>query len=92
LAVSEITDGIIVINRLKSHTALTGELQSGLTKACVVGLGGPSGAKQFHSLGTKELPRALREIGAMVIEKSPIIGGWPSLRMVMKKPHMYNLC
>jgi hypothetical protein len=69
------TDSTIVINRVKSHTALTGELQSGLTKACVVGLGGPSGAKQFHSLGTKELPRALREIGTMVIEKSPIIGG-----------------
>jgi hypothetical protein len=69
------TDGTIVINRVKSHTALTGELQSGLTKACVVGLGGPSGAKQFHSLGTKELPRALREIGAIVIENSPIVGG-----------------
>jgi hypothetical protein len=69
------TEATIVINRVKSHTALTGDLQSGLTKACVVGLGGPSGAKQFHSLGTKELPRALREIGALVIENSPIIGG-----------------
>jgi hypothetical protein len=69
------TNATIIINRVKSHTALTGELQSGLTKACVVGLGGPSGAKQFHSLGTKELPRALREIGAILIEKSPIIGG-----------------
>ena len=68
-------DGVIVINRVKTHTALVGNLQSGLIKACVVGLGGPKGAQQFHSLGTKELPGCLREIGTLLVENGPIIGG-----------------
>jgi hypothetical protein len=68
-------DGVIVLNRIKAHTALVGDMQSGLTKMCVVGLGGPSGAQQFHSLGIRELPACLREIGAILIEKTPILGG-----------------
>ena len=68
-------DGVIVLNRIKVHTALMGDMQSGLTKMCVVGLGGPSGAQQFHSLGLRELPACLREIGAILIEKMPILGG-----------------
>lgn len=69
------TQGVIVINRIKPHTALTGEIQSGLIKKCVVGLGGPSGAKQFHSLGVSQLPASIREIGAILVKKCPIIGG-----------------
>ncbi len=67
--------GVIVLNRIKVHTALVGDMQSGLTKMCVVGLGGPSGAQQFHSLGIRELPACLREIGTILIEKTPILGG-----------------
>jgi len=67
--------GVIVLNRIKLHTALTGDMQSGLTKMIVVGLGGPSGAQQFHSLGIKELPSCLRAISAILIEKTPIMGG-----------------
>ena len=66
---------MIVLNRIKVHTALVGDMQSGLTKMCVVGLGGPSGAQQFHSLGIRELPACLREIGTILIEKTPILGG-----------------
>ncbi|KYZ75899.1 hypothetical protein AXX12_11945 [Anaerosporomusa subterranea] len=69
------TQGVIVINRIKPHTALTGEIQSGLIKKCVVGLGGPSGAKQFHSLGVSQLPSSIREIGTVLVNKCPIIGG-----------------
>lgn len=69
------TQGVIVINRIKPHTALTGEIQSGLLKMCVVGLGGPSGAKQFHSLGVSQLPASIREIGTILLNQCPIIGG-----------------
>ncbi len=69
------TQGVIVINRIKPHTALTGEIQSGLVKKCVVGLGGPSGAKQFHSLGVSQLPASIREIGTILLNNCPVIGG-----------------
>ena len=68
-------DGIVVINRVKIHTALIGDMHSGMTKSCVVGLGGPAGAEQFHSLGVRELPACLRDIGAILIAKMPILGG-----------------
>ena len=69
------TQGIIVINRIKLHTGLRGDIQSGLTKMCVVGLGGPSGAQQFHSLGVSQMPAAIRAIGSILVNNCPIIGG-----------------
>jgi hypothetical protein len=68
-------DGIVVVNRVKPHTGLIGPIQSGLTKSCVVGLGGPSGAQQFHSLGVTELPKTLRDIGTVLLQNTRILGG-----------------
>ena len=68
-------DGILVINRVKSHTSLRGDLESGLVKMLVVGLGGPRGAQQFHGFGQAELPRLLTEIGDVILNRLPIVGG-----------------
>ncbi|MCL5123332.1 MAG: hypothetical protein M1511_02315 [Deltaproteobacteria bacterium] len=68
-------DGILVINRVKSHTSLRGDLESGLVKMLVVGLGGPKGAQQFHGFGHAELPRLLIEIGEVILDRLPIVGG-----------------
>lgn len=68
-------DGILVVNRVKTHTSFKGKVESGLVKKLVVGLGGPQGAKQFHGFGSEELPRLLVEIGEVILEKLPILGG-----------------
>lgn len=68
-------DSILVLNRVKTHTSFKGDLESGLVKELVVGLGGPKGAKQFHSFGSSELARLLREIGTVLIEELPLVGG-----------------
>ena len=68
-------DGIIVVNRVKTHTSFKGKVESGLVKKLVVGLGGPQGAKQFHNFGSEELPRLLVEIGEVLLDKLPILGG-----------------
>ena len=69
-------DHIVPINRVKIHTSFHGDLESGCIKKLVVGLGGPRGASQFHSIGKlSELPRVLKEIGTLIIEKMPVIGG-----------------
>lgn len=67
-------DGILIINRVKTHTSFKGKVESGLTKKLVVGLGGPKGAQQFHGFGAEELPRLLVEIGQVVIDTLPILG------------------
>jgi hypothetical protein len=68
-------DGIIVVNRVKSHTSFTGIVESGLIKMLAVGLGGPKGAQQFHGFGPEALPRLLVEIGDATLENLPILGG-----------------
>lgn len=68
-------DGIVVVNRVKTHTSFKGIVESGLAKMLVVGLGGPRGAQQFHGFGPGELPRLLVEIGETILEKLPILGG-----------------
>ncbi len=68
-------DGIIVINRIKTHTSFKGKVESGLIKMLVVGLGGPKGAQQFHGFGAEELPSLLVEIGGILLEKLPVLGG-----------------
>ena len=42
-------DGIIVVNRIKVHTAFKAEIESGLHKMLSVGLGNHLGAKLVHS-------------------------------------------
>lgn len=68
-------DGIVVVNRVKTHTSFKGIVESGLVKKMVVGLGGPKGAQQFHSFGPGDLPRLLVEIGETILENMPILGG-----------------
>lgn len=69
-------DAIIVVNRVKIHTAFHGDVESGLHKMMVVGLGGPRGAAQFHSRGSSELPKLLLDVGALILSKMPIIAGF----------------
>lgn len=69
-------DAIIPINRVKVHTAFHGEVESGLFKMLVVGLGGPKGAAQFHSRGSGELPGLLLSVGGLILEKMPVVAGF----------------
>ena len=68
-------DAIIPINRVKTHTSFKGCVESGMCKKLVVGLGGPGGAGQFHSLGQSQLPRLLVDVAKIILKKMPVIGG-----------------
>jgi hypothetical protein len=68
-------DGILVVNRVKPHTSFMGKVESGLIKGLVVGLGGPKGAQQFHGFGPAQLPLLLIDIGRVILEKLPVLGG-----------------
>lgn len=69
-------DAIIPFNRVKTHTSFKGDIESGLMKKLVVGLGGPQGAQQFHSQGrADQLSPLLRDVGNVILDKMPVIGG-----------------
>ncbi len=69
-------DGLVVVNRVKSHTEYTGDIESGLMKMMTIGLGKHKGALAAHSYavqyGYQEvIPAIAREI----LKTAPIIFG-----------------
>lgn len=68
-------DAIIVINRIKPHTAFSGKIESGLSKMVLVGLGKQKGASYFHSQGADRMEYNLVEGSKVAIENSPISMG-----------------
>jgi hypothetical protein len=65
-------DGIILLNRIKPHTSFTGRYESGLLKMLSVGLGKREGAAQVHKLGLPGLRTLVPEVGAFLLEKTPV--------------------
>ena len=64
--------GIVVINRIKPHTAFKGEIESGLMKMLCVGLGKHRGAEVMHRYGLRDgIPRAAR----IILKKAPVLLG-----------------
>ncbi|MFZ5633079.1 MAG: DUF2088 domain-containing protein [Bacillota bacterium] len=68
-------DGIIMVNRIKPHTAFHGSYESGLIKMLVVGLGKVPGATIFHEQPVETLSRSLADLGRLALERLPVIGG-----------------
>jgi hypothetical protein len=65
-------DGIIVINRIKQHTAFRGKWESGLLKMLAVGLGKADGAAEIHNRSISEaMPAAAR----LVLSRMPVLFG-----------------
>ncbi len=66
-------DGIVVVNRVKIHTAFHGGIESGLCKMVTVGLGKRGGAETFHrrGMGSGLLSDSLR----IARERAPILAG-----------------
>jgi hypothetical protein len=55
-------DGIVVINRIKPHTAFRGATESGLTKMLSIGIGKIVGASTYHAHGMDRFPELLPQI------------------------------
>jgi hypothetical protein len=65
-------DAIIVVNRVKPHSILTGDLGSGLLKMAGIGLGKAVGADSIHLLGVE---RHLLPVARLVLQQAPIALG-----------------
>ena len=49
------SDGVVVMNRVKPHTAFAGRVESGLSKMMAVGMGKIEGAAEFHRQAARQL-------------------------------------
>ncbi len=68
-------DGIVVINRVKPHTAFRGSVESGIQKMISIGLGKQKGAEACHQLGFKYMAENVPAMAQMIMEKTPFLFG-----------------
>jgi hypothetical protein len=68
-------DGIVVINRVKPHTAFRGPVESGIMKMISIGLGKQKGAEACHQLGFKYMAENVPAMAKMIMEKKLILFG-----------------
>ena len=69
-------DHVVVVGRVKPHTELFGDHQSGLMKMLLIGLGKHEGAKIYHrAFVDYSFDQIVRSVGRRVIEKGRILAG-----------------
>ncbi len=65
-------DQLIVVGRVKPHTAFRGDVESGLCKMLVIGCGKQKGAATMHKFG---LTASIIPAAEMILEQAPVLGG-----------------
>ena len=69
-------DHVILVNRVKVHSEFIGEVESGLIKMAVVGLGRVAGAEVMHQFAVRVgYARALQAIARVLFSNVRILGG-----------------
>lgn len=68
-------DAIVVINRVKPHTAFRGPIESGIMKMISIGLGKQKGAEACHQMGFKHMAENVPAMARIMLEKLPIAFG-----------------
>jgi len=69
-------DHIFVVNRVRPHSALDGELQSGLLKMLAMGLGKEIGARVYHScLAAMPFADLARGVWKVLLNKGRLLAG-----------------
>ena len=73
-------DHVIVVNRVKPHTGFIGEIESGLMKMMLIGLGKHKGASVYHrAIIHHSFDKIVRLVGKVVREEMPITFGVATL-------------
>jgi len=66
-------DGIVVINRVKPHTAFRGDNESGMVKMITIGLGKQRGAESAHAFSFKYMAEHIVAMTKVVLAKMPVL-------------------
>src|SRR6202162_1362729 len=71
-----VSDGVMLIGRVKWHTDFAGKIESGLFKMMAIGLGKFAGAQRYHAYAYRlGLEHVIRSIGRQVLKSGKILGG-----------------
>ncbi|OXS79064.1 lactate racemase domain-containing protein [Domibacillus enclensis] len=79
-------DKIVVINRIKPHTAFRGPVESGLMKMITIGLGKQKGAEAAHAYSFKYMAEHVPEMAKISLSEAPIIFGLATIENAYDRP------
>ncbi len=68
-------DAMVVVGRIKPHTAFRGEYESGLMKMLAIGFGKQYGAEACHFEGFKEMAHMVPMFGKTILDNCNVIFG-----------------
>ncbi|MBI1325012.1 DUF2088 domain-containing protein [bacterium] len=79
-------DGIVCLNRIKSHTDFRSDYESGILKMMVIGFGKRLGAEQIHKLGLRGMKEVLPAVGKFLLENTKFSLGLAIVENVDDQP------
>ncbi|MDB4637362.1 nickel-dependent lactate racemase [bacterium] len=69
-------DHVLVCNRIKAHTRFIGDIESGLHKMMLIGLGKHAGAKIYHqAIYNYSFDEIIRAVAEQVLQKCSVVAG-----------------
>ena len=69
-------DHVLIVGRIKPHTGFVGDVESGLHKMMLIGLGKHEGAKIYHrAIADYSFMEIITAVGMSVIQKCRVVGG-----------------
>jgi hypothetical protein len=78
------SDGVLVLNRVKAHTAFKAPIESGLCKMLAVGLGKQRGAETMHAAG---LAQTIPEAAAVSLASGKVLLGLAVVENAADEPY-----
>ena len=79
-------DSVIVVNRIKPHTAFRGAVESGPTKMLAIGLGKQRGAYSIHSQGWEKIHRTIPDAARVAVESGKVAFGLGTVENADEEP------
>jgi len=80
-------DSVVVVNRIKPHTAFRGEVESGPTKMLAIGLGKQKGAHSVHAAGWAKIHETIPEAARVAVEGGKVAFGLAVLENADEVPY-----
>ena len=80
-------DAVIVVNRVKPHTAFCGVVESGSTKMLAVGLSKQKAAHSVHAAGWEDIRHTIPEAAHVTVESDKIAFGLAVIENAWEEPY-----
>ncbi len=80
-------DAVVVVNRIKPHTAFRGTVESGPTKMLAIGLGKQRGAYSIHAAGWHAIHETIPQAARVAVETGKVAFGLAVLENPDEEPY-----